>query len=106
MKHLILLFVGMLTWAGGVSAHLLHQSSPEHSPEKGASTADLGDIEFPTSTSSEEAQQWFLRGVLLLHSFQYEDAKTAFFQAQVIDPTFAMAYWGDKRSSNKRTNCS
>ena len=100
MKHLIILFVGMLTLAGGVSAHLLHQDSSEHSPEKAASTAGLGDIEFPTSTSSEEAQQWFLRGVLLLHNFQYEDAKAAFFQAQVIDPNFAMAYWGEAMAEN------
>jgi len=100
MKPLIVLLVGFLTWCGGVSAHLLHQGSPELSSENAASTSGLGDVDFPTSTSSEEAQQWFLRGVLLLHNFQYDDAKAAFFQAQVIDPGFAMAYWGEAMTEN------
>ena len=59
------------------------------------SISGLGFIDFPTSTSSVEAQQWFLRGVLLLHNFQYEDAKEAFQQAQALDPEFVMAYWGE-----------
>jgi tetratricopeptide (TPR) repeat protein len=100
MKHLIVLLVGMITWIGGVSAHLLHQGSPDLSSPNAANRSGLGDIDFPISTSSEEAQQWFLRGVLLLHNFQYDDAKAAFFQAQIIDPNFAMAYWGEAMTEN------
>ncbi len=37
----------------------------------------------------------FVRGVLFLHSFEYDDAIDAFRQAQKIDPGFAMAYWGE-----------
>ena len=33
-----------------------------------------------------------------LHSFGYEDAIDAFRAAQKIDPTFAMAYWGEAMS--------
>ena len=84
MKHLIVLLVVLITWVGGVSAHLLHQNSPQLSSEDAASTTGLGHIDFPTSASSEEAQQWFLRGVLLLHNFQYDDAKAAFFQARSL----------------------
>lgn len=54
----------------------------------------LGEIEFPTS-GSPEAQHPFLRGVLLLHNFEYNDAQTAFQRAQKLDPGFAMAYWGE-----------
>lgn len=56
--------------------------------------SSLGEIEFPTSGSAE-AQQPFLRGVLLLHNFEYDDAQTAFQRAQELDPGFAMAYWGE-----------
>lgn len=60
----------------------------------GAQTSDLGRIDFPTS-GSPEAQKHFLRGALLLHSFEYDDAKEEFQQAEKLDPNFAMAYWGE-----------
>jgi hypothetical protein len=37
----------------------------------------------------------FVRGVLLLHSFEYDDAIAAFREAEKADPGFAMAYWGE-----------
>ncbi len=60
---------------------------------------ELGRIDFPTS-GSPPAQAAFLRGVLLLHSFEYDDAKTAFVDAQRLDPDFAMAYWGEAMTYN------
>lgn len=54
----------------------------------------LGKIDFPSSASSAAALP-FLRGVLLLHSFEYEDAAQAFRQSQQADSGFALAYWGE-----------
>ena len=54
----------------------------------------LGSLSFPNSGAAE-AQHDFLRGVLLLHSFEYGYAADAFRRAQEIDPDFAMAYWGE-----------
>jgi tetratricopeptide (TPR) repeat protein len=59
----------------------------------------LGELDFPTS-GAPGAQPAFLRGVLLLHSFEYEDAAAAFRQAQQADPGFAMAYWGEAMTCN------
>ncbi len=59
-----------------------------------AAQAGLGRISFPTS-GAPAAQPEFIRGVLLLHSFQYEEAAEAFQAAQRLDPGFAMAYWGE-----------
>jgi uncharacterized protein (TIGR01244 family) len=64
-----------------------------------ADIADLGSIDFPTS-GSPAAQELFERGVLLLHSFEYEDARQAFQEAQKIDADFAMAYWGEAMTHN------
>ena len=59
----------------------------------------LGAIEFTTS-SSGEAQRLFVRGVLYLHSFEFDDAAEAFRQAQAADAGFAMAYWGEAMTYN------
>ena len=59
-----------------------------------AQTPRLGTIDFPTS-GAPAARAPFIRGVLLLHSFEYQDAAQAFREAQRIDSGFAMAYWGE-----------
>jgi len=64
-----------------------------------AAASDLGTIEFPNS-GAPEAQDAFIRAVLLLHSFEYEDAAEAFREAQRIDPDFALAYWGEAMTYN------
>lgn len=76
---------------------------PDVNPPKATKTVAaepiLGDIYFPTS-GSPKAQRHFLRGVLLLHNFEYDDAQTAFQKAQQVDPDFAMAYWGEAMTLN------
>ena len=56
-----------------------------------AETTDVGNIDFPTSTRSAEAQAHFLRGATILHSFGWKQAIESFRQAQAADPDFAMA---------------
>ena len=60
----------------------------------------LGSIAFQNSGSAA-AQASFMRGVLLLHNFEYDDAIPAFREAQRIDPSFALAYWGEAMSFNQ-----
>ena len=60
----------------------------------------LGTAAFSTSTRSPEAQTDFIRGLLLLHVFEYDDAARAFQSAQKIDPAFVMAYWGEAMTHN------
>ncbi|MFL6248522.1 MAG: hypothetical protein ACJ74H_21035 [Thermoanaerobaculia bacterium] len=54
----------------------------------------VGEVAFANS-GKPEAQAAFLRGLGLLHNFEYPRAATAFQEAQAIDPSFAMAYWGE-----------
>jgi len=61
--------------------------------------AELGTIDFPTS-GSPQAQEHFVHGVLLLHSFEYDPSAKAFRAAQEADPDFAMAYWGEALTYN------
>ena len=60
---------------------------------------DVGAITFPTSAASE-AQEHFLRGVAILHSFGWKQAREQFHAAQAVDPDFTMAYWGESLSYN------
>jgi tetratricopeptide (TPR) repeat protein len=67
--------------------HISHATHSDHD-------VALGTVTFPNS-GTLEAQAPFLRGLALLHSFEYEDAASAFQEAQRADATFAMAYWGE-----------
>src|SRR6185312_6710968 len=62
------------------------ESHAHHAP------ARLGTVVFPNSGASA-AQASFLRGIALLHSFVYDDAASAFQDAERADPSFALPYW-------------
>ena len=61
--------------------------------------ANLGEVVFEV-TGSEEAAPYFHEGLLLLHSFEFEEAAVQFVKAQQIDSNFVMAYWGEAMSYN------
>jgi tetratricopeptide (TPR) repeat protein len=56
-------------------------------------------LTFPNS-GAPAAQASFLRGLSLLHNFEYPRAAEAFREAQAADPTFALAYWGEAMTYN------
>lgn len=62
-------------------------------------TGQLGHTDFPASGSAA-AMPHFLKGLLLLHSFEYADAAEEFRAAEKADPGFAMAYWGEAMTCN------
>lgn len=59
-----------------------------------AEPATLGSIDFPV-TGPPAARRHFLRGMLALHSFWYEEAVDEFRAATAAAPDFAMGYWGE-----------
>jgi len=61
----------------------------DHSHPAGA----LGTVHFPTSCSKDAAAS-FTRGVALLHSFGYEEARRAFEDVAARDAKCALAHWG------------
>ena len=74
--------------------------TPRPQPASTQTIPGLGTATFPTATPSAEAQTAFIRGLLLLHLFEYDDAAKAFQAAEKIDPTFVMAYWGEAMTHN------
>ncbi len=63
-------------------------------------SGELGKVVFPTSGPAD-AQRHFERGVLLLHGFDYRQARAQFVAAREAAPTFAMAYWGEAMTYNE-----
>ena len=89
MLSLMFRRLGMLICAVWIGASALRAQKPP--------SAELGQLSFPTSQSGP-AQAAFVRGVLYLHNFEYDEAILAFRQAQQLAPGFAMAYWGEALS--------
>lgn len=73
------------------------QTHHDHGPS--GEIENLGEIEF-RSSGSAAGQPHFLRGLLLLHSFEFAPAARMFREAQNADPDFAMAYWGEAMTYN------
>ena len=72
---------------------------PEHHSELHFVQGQLGVVHFANS-GSRRAQPAFLRGLLLLHSFEYSAARVEFQEAENLDPSFAMAVWGEALTYN------
>lgn len=92
-RFLITLLCGLLAGLTPALAHDAHSQSTTVSGE-------LGKAHFPNS-GAKRAQPAFLRGLLLLHSFEYPAARQAFEEAEKADPGFAMAYWGEALTYNQ-----
>src|ERR1700735_2805939 len=93
MKRIVWLLLGSsllgLTALAGAAATDDDQS---HHHEE-LPTSQLGTVTFPVSCAVS-VQKPFERGVALLHSFWYEEAKKEFTRIAVDDPHCAMAHWG------------
>src|SRR5436853_7498293 len=82
----ITLLVVILVFASTVLAQ-----EPAHHHALAAS--ELGSVNFKTSCAAA-VQGPFNRAVALLHSFEYDEARSAFESVANQDPNCAMAYWG------------
>ena len=54
----------------------------------------LGSHTVPVSTTNADAQRFFNQGVNLAYAFNHAEARRAFREAARLDPSLAMAYWG------------
>jgi tetratricopeptide (TPR) repeat protein len=78
-----------------------NESGHEHHSEHQSASVQgqLGVVHF-ASSGAPRAQPAFLRGLLLLHSFEYSAARREFQKAEDLDPSFAMAVWGEALTYN------
>jgi tetratricopeptide (TPR) repeat protein len=87
-------------WPASVAAQAAAGDRPGHDHHRTMTAGgNFGQLSFPNS-GNQAAQTPFLRGVKLLHNFQYEEAIEAFQEAQKADADFALAYWGEAMAHN------
>ncbi len=88
--------IGLAAALLALPAALTAQAGHTHDHPAGAAPVEVtvGRVEFPNSGAAA-AQPAFLRGMALLHSFLYREARASFAEAQKADPGFAMAYVGE-----------
>lgn len=55
---------------------------------------DLGSYARKVTTSSDDAQRWFDRGLAWTYAYNHEEAIVCFRKAVAADPDCAMAHWG------------
>jgi hypothetical protein len=95
MRRLALLWILASLFALSLAASAESPMAPmaPMAPSEGEQS-EVGDVAFANSGAAA-AQAPFLRGLALLHNFEYPAAAEQFKKAQAIDPNFAMAYWGE-----------
>jgi hypothetical protein len=76
--------------AVAATAATAHDDAP---PPAGRPPEQLGKVNFPTSCDPK-VQAAFERGVALLHSFWFPEARKVFLQVVQDDPSCSIAYWG------------
>lgn len=54
----------------------------------------LGNLQHTITTRSAQAQVFFNQGLRLIYGFNHYEAHRSFMEAARLDPTCAMAYWG------------
>ena len=55
---------------------------------------NLGNLHFPVTTASKEAQTFFNQGLTLVYAFNHAEALRSFEEMARLDPNAPMAYWG------------
>jgi hypothetical protein len=84
------LMLSVLVAIDALPAQMTHESHGAADPSQPV----LGAVDFPTS-ASEKSHVAFVRGVLYLHNFHYSQAANAFREAQHLDSSDVMGYWGE-----------
>ena len=55
----------------------------------------LGDFDRPVSSSVDGVQEYFNQGFQMMYAFTKVDAARSFKEAQKLDPTCSMCFWGE-----------
>lgn len=100
---LLAYIVAALTMVPAAATAAEHNGTPAHAGTNASAAiddgAEFGLVHFMNS-GAPAAQKPFLRGLALLHSFEYHAARESFLEAEKLDAGFVMAVWGEALTFN------
>lgn len=70
------------------------QALPTETSQKVPLLQGLYSLDFPLTTDSREARDYFNQALVLTYGFDHSDAAVSYQEAARHDPRLAMAYWG------------
>jgi tetratricopeptide (TPR) repeat protein len=93
----LLVWTTALAQATAPPGHVHYTAAPQQAGPNGELAPrlqNLGPHTFPVSTNNRQAQAFISQGLNLAYAFNHAEARRAFREAARLDPTLAMAYWG------------
>ncbi len=96
MKQLIYFWAKMMIVLVGVMVAMTILVSCKNQPVQFQAPLfnNLGDYWIDATTSSNDANRFFVQGMILTYNFNHGEAARSFREAIRLDSSFAMAYWG------------
>jgi tetratricopeptide (TPR) repeat protein len=79
---------------GSVHKHHEQRDQPDTDDKAAPRLLNLGSHTFPVSTRNKLAQNYINQGLNLSYAFNHAEAGRSFREAARLDPSLAMAYWG------------
>lgn len=86
------------------TAALSGQGAPAAEPPLAPALNGLGTHEWAVTTSVPAARQFFNQGLRLLYAFNHAEALRSFREAARLDPSLAMAFWGQAMAASPNLN--
>ena len=80
--------------AAGQHPQPARQGERTHDGRLAPALKNLGNLHYPVTTKSKDAQRFFNQGLTLVYAFNHAEALRSFREAARLDPDCAMAYWG------------
>ncbi|WP_025041576.1 hypothetical protein [Nitrosospira briensis] len=80
--------------SGSVHKHHEQRDQPDTDDKAAPRLLNLGSHTFPVSTRNKLAQKYINQGLNLSYAFNHAEAGRSFREAARLDPSLAMAYWG------------
>jgi tetratricopeptide (TPR) repeat protein len=101
-RHVTTLVLATLIMAYPVSGQYV--AGGRHKTALAPELAGLGSLEYRVTTSVPAAQRFFNQGLRMLYAFNHTEAVRAFREARRLDPSLAMASWGEAMALGPNLN--
>ncbi|KAJ5753231.1 hypothetical protein N7520_010148 [Penicillium odoratum] len=76
------------------TAQIWHQTKIPSRESSSTEYYNLGHFHRPVTTTSQDAQTWYNRGLIWAYAFNHQESARCFEQCILSDPLCAMGYWG------------